>query len=527
MSEYCEYMWDPSRRHLGSPALARSIYDGEAKLDVKDRKLAIKTVRAILRGMPDVDLNRCTDEYVTRFLLARKYRTEQAAALIVAYQSQIAHRQDIFGNLTARDPPLQRALRAGIPGVLPARDRKGRCVLVILASQWDPIAVPALSVQRAIFLVLETLIQDPRNQQCGFVAVVDWSGFSLRQGGALGAAALRNLIAALRGRFPARFKAVHFLSAPLYVQATLALVKPFLDEKTRHKIYLHGNNLSTLHEHLPTDILPAELGGTGPAFNPGLWAEPVIHSAMKEAELAAIKRDKEIAERRTSAENERKKASEDSPKESLEKRTPGNGEDASSQEEKAEDCDTGIKKSRKFMRDSRDSEKPDGRESEISSNSAQSPLIEVERTNDREDSIKIDHSKENKKNSSKVSEQNFTEKNVEFHDHFFGSSANVDRRNADEKTRLRVYRDAVDTNQIKSSKNAPKDENSLKGGNEAIEIIDCVEADTNSNEFEMISSQPDSDESRENSLETLRLEKVVNTKISKNESLPEEVNLIA
>ncbi|XP_017755441.1 PREDICTED: clavesin-2-like [Eufriesea mexicana] len=295
MSEYCEYMWDTTRGHA-SPALARSIYEEETRFDKRDKKLAIKTVRAILREMPDVDLKHCTDEYITRFLLARKYRTEQAAALIAAYQAQVAHRQDIFGNLTARDPALQRALRAGIPGVLPARDRKGRCVLVILASQWDPIAVPALSVQRAIFLVLEILIQDPRNQQSGFVAVVDWSGFSLRQGGALGAAALRNLIAALRGRFPARFKAIHFLSAPLYVQATLALVKPFLDEKTRNKIYLHGNNLSTLHEHLPTDILPAELGGTGPAFNPGLWAEPVIHSAMKEAELAAIKKEKERAE---------------------------------------------------------------------------------------------------------------------------------------------------------------------------------------------------------------------------------------
>lgn len=54
--------------------------------------------------------------------------------------------------------------------------------------------------------------------------------------------------------------------------------------------------MSTLHEHLPTDILPAELGGSGPAFNPGLWAEPVIHSAMKEAELAAMKRDKDLAE---------------------------------------------------------------------------------------------------------------------------------------------------------------------------------------------------------------------------------------
>ncbi|OXU26783.1 hypothetical protein TSAR_006491 [Trichomalopsis sarcophagae] len=285
MAEYCEYMWDPTRGHPNH-ALARSIYQDQSRFNIRDKKLAIKTVRAILRDMPGVELKDCTDEYITRFLLARKYRTEQAAALIAAYQAQIAHRQDIFGNLTARDPALQRALRAGIPGVLPARDRKGRCVLIILASQWDPIAIPALVVQRAIFLVLETLIQDPRNQQSGFVAVVDWSGFSLRQGGALGAGALRNLISALRGRFPARFKAIHFLSAPLYVQATLALVKPFLDEKTRNKIYLHGNNLSTLHQHLPLDILPAELGGTGPGFNPGLWAEPVIHSAIKEAEVA-------------------------------------------------------------------------------------------------------------------------------------------------------------------------------------------------------------------------------------------------
>lgn len=85
-------------------------------------------------------------------------------------------------------------------------------------------------------------------QQCGFVVVVDWSGFSLRQGSALGAAALRNLIAALRGRFPARFKAIHFLSAPLYVQATLALVKPFLDEKTRNKVR-HGADDSRHHKH--------------------------------------------------------------------------------------------------------------------------------------------------------------------------------------------------------------------------------------------------------------------------------------
>jgi hypothetical protein len=54
MSEYCEYMWcDPARGH-NSTALVRSIYEEGGRFDKRDKKLAIKTVRAILREMPDV-----------------------------------------------------------------------------------------------------------------------------------------------------------------------------------------------------------------------------------------------------------------------------------------------------------------------------------------------------------------------------------------------------------------------------------------------------------------------------------------
>lgn len=53
MSEYCEYMFNPTHGYT-SPALALSIYEAEGKLEMKDKKLAIKTVRAILRGMPSV-----------------------------------------------------------------------------------------------------------------------------------------------------------------------------------------------------------------------------------------------------------------------------------------------------------------------------------------------------------------------------------------------------------------------------------------------------------------------------------------
>ena len=42
------------------------------------------------------------------------------------------------------------------------------------------------------------------------------------------------------------------------------------------QIFVHGNNLSTLHEAVSKDILPAELGGERPPYNPMLWAEQML-----------------------------------------------------------------------------------------------------------------------------------------------------------------------------------------------------------------------------------------------------------
>ena len=56
MAEYCEYLWDPLRGHT-SIALARSIYNEQSKMDNVDKKLAVKTVRAILRNMPGIGEN--------------------------------------------------------------------------------------------------------------------------------------------------------------------------------------------------------------------------------------------------------------------------------------------------------------------------------------------------------------------------------------------------------------------------------------------------------------------------------------
>lgn len=81
------------------------------------------------------------------------------------------------------------------------------------------------------------------------------------------------MIEGLQDCFPARFKGVHFLGQPWYVEAALTVIKPFLNEKIKERIFVHGNNLSTLHEHVHKDVLPAEMGGEEPSYNPETFIE--------------------------------------------------------------------------------------------------------------------------------------------------------------------------------------------------------------------------------------------------------------
>ena len=42
--------------------------------------------------------------------------------------------------------------------------------------------------------------------------------------------------------------------------------------------------MSTLHEYVSKDILPAELGGEGPSFNPTLWSDKLLEESLRSAE---------------------------------------------------------------------------------------------------------------------------------------------------------------------------------------------------------------------------------------------------
>lgn len=270
MSEFIEY-------NLRNPAndITRIILP-----KYTDQKEKLQVTTAQLRNMihqcdnddlkPDLKL--INDKTIQKFLYARKFDIDESFELLKNYVSYKKRHPEIFTDLNLHACDIKKSLENALPGVLRQKDRKGRCVFVFTGSNWD-CSYSINSIYRAFLLILEHLTEHVHNQSNGFVVIVDWTEFTFRQTTYLKPYILKIMIEGLQDCFPARFKGIHFINQPWYVDTALAFIKPFLHEKVKERIYVHGNNLSTLHEHVHKDVLPAELGGEEPSYDPRSFLE--------------------------------------------------------------------------------------------------------------------------------------------------------------------------------------------------------------------------------------------------------------
>ncbi|XP_038665380.1 clavesin-1-like isoform X2 [Scyliorhinus canicula] len=199
----------------------------------------IQQVRDMIITRPDIGFLRTDDAFILRFLRARKFNHFEAFRLLAQYFQYRQQNLDMFKNFKADDPGIKRALVDGFPGVLEQPDHYGRKILPLFAANWDQSRNTFVDILRAILLSLEILIEDPELQINGFMLIIDWSNFTFKQASKLTPTILRLAIEGLQ-------------------------------------IFLHGNNLNSLHQLIHPEYLPSEFGGTLPPYDMGTWARTLL-----------------------------------------------------------------------------------------------------------------------------------------------------------------------------------------------------------------------------------------------------------
>nr|CAH0102443.1 unnamed protein product [Daphnia galeata] len=249
--------------------------------------IALEALRALVLARPDVGTLRTDDDFLMRFLGARKMNVKEAFEVYENYYRFLLQNPELFIRNNIDNSEVKQALEDGLPGVLQRRDSKGRRIIVFFAAQWDPNRYSISAIHKAFYLSLDLLLQDCVVRERGLVLVIDWSQFSFRQCRKLQPAALRAIAEGLEYCYPVRFKSIHCVTQPWYIEAAISLLKPFLRETSKRKIFSHGNNLSSLHQILSREVLPAELGGEQGPYRSSPWM-----ANLQKASHETLDRDK-------------------------------------------------------------------------------------------------------------------------------------------------------------------------------------------------------------------------------------------
>ncbi|KAH8408950.1 hypothetical protein KR009_004249 [Drosophila setifemur] len=190
-----------------------------------------------------------------KFLYARKFDIPRAVALYEQHE-QIRLKEYLY-NIDPDVEPLRSELQTGKFTILPARTSSGAAIALFTANRHSPLGVSHTTTLQGIVYQLDSALQDTETQRAGLVFIYDMSGskysnfdYDLSQ----------KILTLLKGGYPARLKKVLIVTAPLWFKAPFKILRLFVREKLRERVFTVS--VPQLALHVPRKALPIHLGGT-------------------------------------------------------------------------------------------------------------------------------------------------------------------------------------------------------------------------------------------------------------------------
>ncbi|ODM90665.1 Retinaldehyde-binding protein 1 [Orchesella cincta] len=225
----------------------------------RERETCLGQLRKLLQ---EDELLHCPlqdDKFLIRFLRARKFDINKTVSLINHYYNMRLENAELFENLCPES--VSHVLSQEIQAVLQKRDSQGRQVFVFRAGKWDPDLVSLDDIFRSNYIFLEEMTSSEETQICGVTAIVDFEGMGFYQARQFTPKHAIRMVQIIQNSFPCRFQEFHMVNQPYVFSLLFSIVKPFLNEKIKKRIYFHGRDLTSLHKSINPEVLPDFLGG--------------------------------------------------------------------------------------------------------------------------------------------------------------------------------------------------------------------------------------------------------------------------
>ncbi|XP_073942082.1 alpha-tocopherol transfer protein-like [Choristoneura fumiferana] len=250
--------------------------------DPDTRLKAISDLRDIIYERGECTPHRMDDEFLIRFLRARKFIPQRAHRLMVNYYQFKEDNTELFEDIYPLD--LRVIGDSNVLTVPPYLAQDDRRLLIYRIGCWDPNAIPTEDLFKATLMAMELGMMEPTNQILGAHALFDLEDIGLHHAWQTTPAIASKIVKMLGSCFPVNTYAIHIINHSWVFDKIYNIFKPFLTADMRSKIHFHGYDVTSLHKHILPDHLPERYGGIWPDFSYTIWLESLKknHKVAKE-----------------------------------------------------------------------------------------------------------------------------------------------------------------------------------------------------------------------------------------------------
>lgn len=87
---------------------------------------------------------------------------------------------------------------------------------------------------------------------------------------------------------PVRTNAIHVINNNWAFDMIFQMFKPFLNERMRERLFIHGADLTSLHKHINKTHLPEKYGGELPEYPYTAWLDTLAKNEQVKNELEQL-----------------------------------------------------------------------------------------------------------------------------------------------------------------------------------------------------------------------------------------------
>ena len=256
-------MSNSSKRYqctLNEEDLAKAVAELHEPENNDERLRRIDQLRdAYVAQSPNLALAQTDDAFILRFLRARKFDHGRALKMLRNYHSQRNDWPEVFDKV--KNPGLVRhVFDAGCFISINAKAKNGSAVCI---GRPGKVENPLLTdFVATLTITVENMLEDERNQIYGVTVIEDLSYFSFEMAQQMGPSVGKRFVGWLQDAMPVRVKSVNMVNEPTLFDVVFAIVRPFMKDKMKKRMTLHGNKFDMLHKIIDPAVLPPAYGGT-------------------------------------------------------------------------------------------------------------------------------------------------------------------------------------------------------------------------------------------------------------------------